>query len=86
MQDLTTWLMCCLKDLKMALKRMKSGKAVGPDGIPGEIWKLTGRKVSEWLQCMFNKMLLGDKMSEEWRESCLVPIFKGKGDVQECKN
>ena len=26
-------------EVKMALKRMKSRKAVGPDGIPIEVWR-----------------------------------------------
>ncbi|VFQ62096.1 unnamed protein product [Cuscuta campestris] len=25
-------------------------------------------------------------MSDEWRESLLVPLFKGKGDIQSCEN
>ena len=25
-------------------------------------------------------------MPDEWRQSWMVPLFKGKGDVQECKN
>ena len=25
-------------------------------------------------------------MPDEWRKSVLVPIFKKKGDIQECKN
>ena len=31
-------------------------------------------------------MLGGMRMPDEWRKSTLVPIFKGKGDVQECGN
>ena len=65
---------------------MKNGKAVGTDGIPIEIWKIGGRDVSLWLQCLFNKILKGERMPDEWRSSVLLPIFKGKGDVQECKN
>jgi len=29
-------------EIKEALKRMKSGKAVGPDGIPIEVWRCLG--------------------------------------------
>ena len=28
------------------------------------------------------KILEQEKIPEEWRESILIPIFKGKGDVQ----
>ena len=32
------------------------------------------------------KVLEQEKIPEEWRESILIPIFKGKGDVQDCSN
>lgn len=75
-----------LSEVERAVKKMKNGKAVGPDSIPVEVWKFTGSKALEWLRCMFNKLLRGDRIPEEWRGSWLVPLYKGKGDVQECKN
>jgi hypothetical protein len=29
-------------DVKYALKKMKGGKAMGPDGIPIEVWRSLG--------------------------------------------
>ncbi|MCJ8738184.1 hypothetical protein PDJAM_G00032500 [Pangasius djambal] len=69
-----------------ALKRMKSGKAVGPDDIPVEVWKCLGEAAVEFLTSLFNRILESEKMPEEWRGSVLVPIFKNKGDVQSCSN
>ncbi|KAK3545134.1 hypothetical protein QTP70_001419 [Hemibagrus guttatus] len=69
-----------------ALKRMKSGKAVGPDDIPVEVWKCLGEAAVEFLASLFNRVLESEKMPEEWRRSVLVPIFKNKGDVQSCSN
>ncbi|KAK3543384.1 hypothetical protein QTP70_018408, partial [Hemibagrus guttatus] len=68
------------------LKRMKSGKAVGPDDIPVEVWKCLGEAAVEFLTCLFNRVLESERMPEEWRRSVLVPIFKNKGDVQSCSN
>ena len=65
---------------------MKAGKAVGPDEIPVEVWKIVGETATTWLQGLFNKMLSGQRMLKEWRESWVVPIYKRKGDSQECKN
>ena len=31
---------------------------------------------------LFNDILRSKKMPDEWRKSTLIPIFKGKGDVQ----
>ena len=75
-----------ISEVEAAMKKMRNGKAVGPDCIPVEIWKMMGRPACEWLQCLFNRMLHGEKMPVEWRLSWLVPVYKGKGDVQECKN
>ncbi|KAK3541849.1 hypothetical protein QTP86_008058 [Hemibagrus guttatus] len=73
-------------EVRKALKRMKSGKAVGPDDIPVEVWKCLAEAAVEFLTSLFNRVLEGEKMPEEWRRSVLVPIFKNKGDVQSCSN
>ena len=73
-------------EVEKALRKMKMGKAVGADEIPIEIWRMLGYEAVVWLTKVFNRMLKGDKMPDEWRVSHLVPIYKGKGDVQECKN
>ncbi|KAK3566831.1 hypothetical protein QTP86_004565 [Hemibagrus guttatus] len=65
---------------------MKSGKAVGPDDIPVEVWKCLGEAAVEFLASLFNRVLESERMPEEWRRGVLVPIFKNKGDVQSCSN
>ena len=74
------------EEVRAAIKRMKSGKAVGPDDIPVEAWRCLGDLAVEFLTRLFNKILEGERMPEEWRRSVLVPIFKNKGDVQTCSN
>ncbi|KAK3567231.1 hypothetical protein QTP86_015063, partial [Hemibagrus guttatus] len=73
-------------EVRKALKRMKSGKAVGPDDIPVEVWKCLGEAAVEFLTGLFNRVSESERMPEEWRRSVLVPIFKNKGDVQSCSN
>ncbi|KAK3565057.1 hypothetical protein QTP86_032482, partial [Hemibagrus guttatus] len=74
-------------EVRKALKRMKSGKAVGPDDIPVEVWKCLGEAAVEFLTSLLkNRVLESERMPEEWRRSVLVPIFKNKGDVQSCSN
>ncbi|KAK3537373.1 hypothetical protein QTP70_008831 [Hemibagrus guttatus] len=73
-------------EVRKALKRMKSGKAVGPDDIPVEVWKCLGEAAVEFLASLFNRVLERERMPEEWRRSVLVPIFKNKGNVQSCSN
>ncbi|KAK3569471.1 hypothetical protein QTP86_031431, partial [Hemibagrus guttatus] len=44
-------------EVRKALKRMKSGKAVGLDDIPVEVWKCLGEAAVEFLANLFNRVL-----------------------------
>ncbi|KAM1231943.1 hypothetical protein ACFX2G_042792 [Malus domestica] len=74
------------EEVVVALKKMKHRKAVGPDDIPIEVWKVLGETSITWLTDIFNRILKTKKMPNEWRTSTLVPIYKNKGDVQNCMN
>jgi hypothetical protein len=63
---------------------MKRGKAMGPDGIPIEVWRCLGARAIVWIEKVFNLTFRENKMPEELR-SILVPNFKNKG-VQSCTN
>ena len=71
----------CAEEVRAAMNRMKTGKAVGPDDIPVEAWRCLGELAIDFLTRLFNKILEDERMLDEWR-SVLVPIFKNKGDVQ----
>uniref|UniRef100_A0A914XJV1 Reverse transcriptase domain-containing protein n=1 Tax=Plectus sambesii TaxID=2011161 RepID=A0A914XJV1_9BILA len=73
-------------EVENALHKMKVGKAVGPNGIPAEAWKVCGNTSIIWLTVLFNKILESGKMPDAWRSSMIVPIYKKKGDVQQCSS
>ena len=68
------------------MKRMKNGKAIGPDDKPVEVWKCLGEIALEFLTKRYNRTMESERMPEEWRDSVLIPIFKNKCDVQSCSN
>ena len=74
------------EEVKNALRRMKKGKAVGPDKLIVEVWKCTGEMGIKFLIRLFNRLLMGERMPKEWRRSVLIPIYKNKGDAQCCEN
>ena len=74
------------EEVKNALRRMKKGKAAGPDELPVEVWKCMSKMGIEFLTRLFNRLLMGKQMPEEWRRSVLIPIYKNKGDTQCCGN
>ena len=70
-------------EVRTAMRRMM---ALGPDEIPVEAWLCLGNRGVEFLTRLFNRLLRGGKMPDEWRKSVLVPFYKGKGDIKECGN
>ena len=70
------------KEVKNALSRMKKGKAVGPDELLIEVWTCIGKMAIEFLTRLFDRLLMGERMPEEWRRSVLIPAYKNKGDAQ----
>ena len=75
-----------VEEVRTGLRKMKKGKAQGPDDIPVEVWIALKNKGVKFLVNFFNRLLQGEKMPDEWRRSVLVPLYKGKGDIKECGN
>ena len=67
------------EEVKNAVRRMKKGKAVGPDELPVEVWKCMGEMGIKFLTRLFNRLLMSERMPEEWRGSVLIPNYKNKG-------
>ena len=67
---------------------MKGSKAMGPDGIPIEVWRCLGDIAIAivWLTKLFNHIFRSNKMPDEWRRSILVRIYKNKVHIQSCTN
>ncbi|KAI5735640.1 hypothetical protein M8J77_020866 [Diaphorina citri] len=73
-------------EVAQALKKMKNGKSTGPDEISVEAWKCLGEYGIDMLCDLMNQVLNEERMPNEWRDSVIVPIYKEKGDIQDCKN
>ena len=66
-----------------AVNEMKSGQAPGLDKFPVECLKKGGMAVLEWLvrlsKLRFDMGVVA--MDWRWRGACIVPLYKGKGDM-----
>ena len=60
------------KEVEVALKGMKHGKAMGPDGIPVEVWKSLGEEGVDMLLDLLQKIFEQEKMPEEWMDSVFL--------------
>ena len=67
-----------VEEVRTGLRKMKKGKAQGPDDIPVEVWIALGNKGVEFLVNFFNRLLQGEKMPDEWRRSVLYLCTKAK--------
>ncbi|EYB83113.1 hypothetical protein Y032_0342g3027 [Ancylostoma ceylanicum] len=75
-----------IEEVRKVVKKMKVGKAAGPDGVPVEVWKSLGELGLQWLTTFFNNITWSARIPQAWRDSIIVPIFKRKGDVMDCTN
>ena len=73
------------EEVKRALNETKGGKAPGMDGARV---MLKERSVTEleWLVRLFNTCFMLSKVPVDWVIACMVPLYKGKGDVHEFSN
>ena len=79
-----------VEKIRTVMRKMKKREAQCPDDIQVEAWIALGlglKVCTGWFVAnLFNRLLLGEKMPNEWRRSAHVPIYKGKEDVEECGN
>ena len=67
-----------------AMQKMKSGKATGTSEVSAKMIVASGKIRVKVMIELFQHVLDGRGMSDEWKTSVIVPIFKGKGDVMSC--
>ena len=63
---------------------MKSGKAVGVDGIPVELLEAAGLPAVEAIQKLCDEAYRTEKIPEEWQQGVICPIYKKKEGDQPC--
>jgi hypothetical protein len=70
-------------DFELVIEKLKNNKSPGINQIPAELIKVGGRTI----RCSIHKFIISiwnkEELSEEWKESIIVPIHK-KGDKRNC--
>ena len=66
------------KELDKAIKQLKRGKAVGPDGIPNEAMIEADGKTREMYREVINEILKTRTSPEEWHKGHIKRLYKGK--------
>lgn len=73
-------------EVEKAVKKLKNGKSAGVDEITGEMLKMGGVCVMEWLWKLCCKVFEKGVVPEDWKKAVIVPLYKGKGAKGDCKN
>ena len=73
------------QEIQDALKRLKTGKAAGPDNIPPEAWKADLTTSTDVLHKLFSKIWEEERLPDDWKLGHLVKLPK-KGDLSDRKN
>ncbi|VDP71407.1 unnamed protein product [Schistosoma curassoni] len=69
----------------MGIRRMKSGKEVGPDNIPTEALKSDKEATASMLYTLFRKIWEEEHVPTDWRERHFIKIPKRR-DPSKCEN
>lgn len=71
-------------EVQVAMSTLRNGRAVGPDGIPGELLKYGGEAPAEAAAKAVNNMFVQRKLLSQLGEGLLIPLNKpGKPAVPE---
>ena len=74
-----------LTEVEKAIASLKDKKSPGVDGIPAEVIKAGGEKLTKTIHGLCNKIWHEEQWPEEWTKSLLITIPK-KGGRMECSN
>ncbi|CAF3906760.1 unnamed protein product [Rotaria sp. Silwood1] len=75
-----------LLEVEEAIRRMKSGKAPGMDGLSTDVIKAGGRALSTRLHALFVEIWEEEKTIDDWSTAIIIRLFKNKGDKRDCSN
>ena len=75
-----------LKDVKDCIQNLTVSSSPGVSGIPIQILKGLGDKLSPILLQIFNNCLTSGLIPDEWKTALVTPLFKNKGKRNDMNN
>nr|XP_014346189.1 PREDICTED: uncharacterized protein LOC106704212 [Latimeria chalumnae] len=75
-----------IQKTEATVKSMKNDKALGPNGIPGETYKIGCRALIEHLHKLFCLIWREDKVPQDLKDATTIKIYKNKGEKSDCSN
>ena len=75
-----------LNEVKKAVDRLRGGKAPGVCNISAELLKAEGEAMIRGLHAVLTAVWQIGTVPSDWKRGLVIPIWKGKGDCQDCNN
>ncbi|KAG0720560.1 Nucleotide exchange factor SIL1 [Chionoecetes opilio] len=75
-----------LDEVREAVAKLKGGKAAGVCNISAELLKAGSEAMFHGLHAVLTAMWQSGTIPPDWKRGLVVPIWKGKGDRQDCNN
>ena len=75
-----------IEEVKLAIEKSKCNKSPGIDGIPAEIYKFGGPKLTERLHRLIGDCWQQRTLPQDFKDVLIIPIYKNKGDHKDCGN
>ena len=75
-----------LDEVREAVARLRGGKAPGVCNISAELLKAGGEAMIHGLHAVLTAVWQSGTIPPDWKRGLVVPIWKGKGDRQDCNN
>ena len=73
------------EEVRQELKKTKTGRTPGIDGIPAALYKADSDVAVKELTRLLNKIWNDEKVPDQWKKGLIVKTPKG-GDLKECQN
>ena len=72
-------------EVLQAIRKLKSGKAPGPDSIPPEALKVSADATADMMMDLLQTVWIEEEVPSEWKNGLIVKIPK-KGNLSDCQN
>ena len=72
------------EEVKRSLGRMGKNKAPGLSGVTAEMMRARENLSVEWIMDLVNNIIREGYIPSKWKDSVLIPLYKGKGDPLDC--
>ena len=73
------------EEVERAVRKMKSNKVRGVSEVSIDMVKAGGEEEIQWMWEVLREVWRLERIPDEWTRSVIVPIFKNKGDILDCK-